>query len=631
MMAALQLWLPLLAALLLIYPVALEASFAAEPTSVSVVKYAHGNFLVPTGSSESSDTAAKTRHLAHEAFTADTPARNTIMSRHKARGSFFAKRHPSDATSRVTEYATLTNKTGYSFRFPGISHYEQYFAGTGYYFGTNNRLEPPDLGMAVGSGYVVQAVNAAIRVYNASSGKPLVDTTPLSQFLNMTYETRIVGAVTNVSRGDFLTDPRVLYDGKAKRWYITMAQIKFYPVSRFKDPALQLVAVSKTSNPLLGFQYYKYNTALEGTLHNTSGPCPCFGDYPQVGFDTNVLTISVNSFTIAGSSFVGSQLYALSKKDLIKGSKTVTAIMYDGTPANDGYIVEGDFANGPAFQIQSATVPPTKTADKRFGGTQYYLSSLYTDLTDSRIGVWALTNTSSLATTSPKTKLSHAVAQLGFNNTLPLYEYTGSTFYAAEQKDGYAPLASSHGESVGRLDTSSGAMMQVVYGSGLVFGASNAQTIHDTAGKNTTYVYWVVVQPTFDSAGSLKSATVKASGRIAIPGLWLSFPAITINAHRAVITFAMSGSTLFPSIGYVYISLKTYKVSDVFFGFEGVEPIDGFTYLKQTTPNKVGRWGDYYAAVSDEKGYFWISGETTPGGLRTSQSNWGSYIVQLPP
>eukprot|EP00271_Cylindrocystis_brebissonii_P022109 TRINITY_DN8332_c0_g1_i1.p1 TRINITY_DN8332_c0_g1~~TRINITY_DN8332_c0_g1_i1.p1 ORF type:complete len:653 (+),score=26.01 TRINITY_DN8332_c0_g1_i1:69-2027(+) len=612
MMAALQL---LVSALLLFTPVAFGSSFVGEPIAVSSVKYAHGNFLVPLASADKSVSA---RHLAHEVVEGATPANDIVNHNHMAKRKRFSRQSLSVSAPKAIEYSTLTNKTGYSFRFPGRDTHFDF------------------QGMAAGNGYVVQGVNNAFRVYNATTGKPLVETTPMNQFFQTTYVAYLKTASSRtVTFGDNLAFPRVLYDGDAKRWYIFIVGLKGADVYKFKDPSFLLVAVSKSSNPLLGFQYYKYNIALEGTLHNKTGPCPCFPSAPQVGFDKNVVTVSLVSLSFSTYNYVGAQLYVLNKKDLINGVKTVSTIVYDGTPENDGYILEESISlkdGGIASSVQPASVPPTKTADKRFGGTQHYLSPIFTTVVDSRIGVWALTNTSSMATTSPKTKLSHAIAQLDFNYTAPLTDLTGTPlYYAAEQKEGYAPLAHQAGQSVSHLDVDSGVFSQVVYGSGLLFTAFPAQALPDKSGKNTTYIVWVVIQPVFNSAGSLKSASVKASGRIAIPGLWLSYPATTINAHRAVVTFSVSGSTLYPSIGYVYISLKTYKASDVFLGFEGVEPADGFTGLAQYGSSEVERWGDYYAAASDEKGYFWIAGQTTPGGVRTSQANWGTYIVQLPP
>ena len=71
--------------------------------------------------------------------------------------------------------------------FPGLTHFDQRFAGTGAYTNTQFSLEPPDQGLCVGHGFVMEAVNNALAVYN-SSGKLLSGPTALSQFFQLQPE-----------------------------------------------------------------------------------------------------------------------------------------------------------------------------------------------------------------------------------------------------------------------------------------------------------------------------------------------------------------------------------------------------------------------------------------------------------
>jgi hypothetical protein len=65
--------------------------------------------------------------------------------------------------------------------FNGLSHADQRLAGTGQYAGTQFSLEPPDQGLCVGNGFVVEPINDAFAVYD-ESGKKLTATTALNQF-----------------------------------------------------------------------------------------------------------------------------------------------------------------------------------------------------------------------------------------------------------------------------------------------------------------------------------------------------------------------------------------------------------------------------------------------------------------
>src|SRR5919204_2335897 len=54
----------------------------------------------------------------------------------------------------------------FNFGFQGLNHYQQRYSRGGNQFS----VEPPDQGMCVGNGYVVEAVNDVFNVYNAATG-----------------------------------------------------------------------------------------------------------------------------------------------------------------------------------------------------------------------------------------------------------------------------------------------------------------------------------------------------------------------------------------------------------------------------------------------------------------------------
>ncbi|MDE3228936.1 MAG: hypothetical protein KGO05_03565, partial [Chloroflexota bacterium] len=46
--------------------------------------------------------------------------------------------------------------------FAGLNHFQQRYAGTGSYAGTQFSLEPPDQALCVGNGFVVESINTAV-------------------------------------------------------------------------------------------------------------------------------------------------------------------------------------------------------------------------------------------------------------------------------------------------------------------------------------------------------------------------------------------------------------------------------------------------------------------------------------
>src|SRR5262249_24250372 len=59
---------------------------------------------------------------------------------------------------------------GFNFGFQGLNHYQQRYSRGGNQFS----VEPPDQGMCVGNGYVVEAVNDVFNVFSATTGASLL-------------------------------------------------------------------------------------------------------------------------------------------------------------------------------------------------------------------------------------------------------------------------------------------------------------------------------------------------------------------------------------------------------------------------------------------------------------------------
>src|SRR5919201_5064956 len=124
----------------------------------------------------------------------------------------------------------------FNFGFEGLNHYQQRFSRGGNQFS----LEPPDQGMCVGNGYVVEAVNDVLNVFSAATGaSALPDNTrtnivggfprnvnhavDLNSFFGYAPAINRSVAPGNPGRfGQFVTDPSCLYDVATQRFFVVV-------------------------------------------------------------------------------------------------------------------------------------------------------------------------------------------------------------------------------------------------------------------------------------------------------------------------------------------------------------------------------------------------------------------------
>jgi len=89
----------------------------------------------------------------------------------------------------------------------------------------------------------------------------------------------------------------------------------------------------------------------------------------------------------------------------------------------------------------------------------------------------------------------------------------------------------------------------------------------------------------------------------------------------------------YPSASYIQFTGSGFSPNTIFVTGPGFTSDDGFTGCPKAGPGKVGRWGDYGAAVVDAKtGYFYTANEMIPNPKnfpRGHFANWGTFITQL--
>src|SRR5204863_4788793 len=114
--------------------------------------------------------------------------------------------------------------------FEGLNFYQQRYARGGNQFS----VEPPDQGMCAGNGYVVEAVNDVLNVFDTSGNSVLPNNTSTNIVagfprnvnhavdLNSFYGYPPAINRTTGVRGQFVTDPTCLYDAATQRFFVVV-------------------------------------------------------------------------------------------------------------------------------------------------------------------------------------------------------------------------------------------------------------------------------------------------------------------------------------------------------------------------------------------------------------------------
>ncbi|MEP6997651.1 MAG: hypothetical protein ABI900_08385, partial [Betaproteobacteria bacterium] len=512
--------------------------------------------------------------------------------------------------------------------FEGLNFYQQRYARGGNQFS----LEPPDQALCVGNGYVLEAVNDVLNIFNTSGQSVLPDNTATNIVagfprnvnhavdLNSFYGyAPAINRSTGV-RGPFVTDPSCLYDAATQRFFVVVLTLETTPGGAFTTVNHLDIAVSQTSNPTLGWNIYRLDVTADGSPGNTGGPCPCLGDYPHIGADAYGFYITTNSYPWGPGSFDGAQIYAFSKAQLAAGATSVTVVHIDttGTVNATSPVAQVE----PGFTVWPAQSPGTDSFQLGANGTEYFLSSNAGDEasgtaftgSSTNLVVWTLTNTSSLDTASPALSLSNKVLTVGQYGIPPKQKQPGSgTLATTDTPQGYCindtttllfngqtgcwrllfGAQPAHNEVISRPDSNDTRMQQVMYANGKLWGALDT-ALNPDSGPQRAGVAWYIVNP---SAGKLVM-----QGYLGATGYDFTYPAIGVTpSGRGVIAFTATGDTLNPSAAFAPIdALAGVGSWNVVNGGSGAAQDDGFTSYKSQVGNPPRtRWGDYGAAAVD--------------------------------
>jgi hypothetical protein len=509
------------------------------------------------------------------------------------------------ATGQAATIAAAAPVTGPtpSFRgFTGLTHLQQRTARGGNQFST----EPPDQGLAVGNGFVLEAVNSALNVYDTNGIQLLLRPVALSEFFGLPPG---VNRTTGF-RGVFPGDPVALFDPETQRWFIAAwSQLNTATGVALAQSRLYL-AVSQTSDPTGAYSIYVLNTTL---AHDVDKGGPRIPDFPHFAVDHYGLYISINEFNITPEGdvdgFIDAAILAISKQDLINGSGgAFPRVVRFPLP----------FSSGFEFTVFPAVNSPDSGPLLANGGTQFFVSSHFVTATEHTLALWALTNTKSLDSQNPNLDLSAVVVE-----TQPYHFPT----IAVAQKKGFHPLGKSLGEPVEKLDPGDFRVVSATYSAGRLWATLSSQKT-ETQGVQRIAAEYFAFRP--DINGAFFTATLVTQGVISQPGANLLYPAIAVNAQqRGGIVFTLVGPNDYPSAAFAPVRNNT--VGPVQIARAGNEPEDGFTGYPEFGGNLVARWGDYSAATVDTDGIIWMATEYTPDIARSSLANWCTYIIRLQP
>ncbi len=433
----------------------------------------------------------------------------------------------------------------------------------------NQEFEPPDQGLCVGNGFVLEPVNSAYRIFN-TSGKTLEGPTNVNDLFDL-------------GSTQFTSDPRCYYDPTSNTWFATILFLSGGENVDGKSSQLE-IAVNSTGNPENLWTQYEVDTTSAG-----GNGCPCFGDQPTLGIDQDNLYVTTNEFSILGPQFNGAQVYAFSKKDLVAGK-----------PAHFAHFGHLHIGGTLAGSVQPAITTGNSNAEF-FLSTQNSRGGDKNAAQGSQIGVWAMTN---------RTALQHGASPV-----------LSSTLISSEAY-GQPPGATQKGATT-HIDSGDDRMQQTQYINGTIWGevTTSVNIVHDATVR--AGAAWFSVQPTLKN-NHIGASTIPRQGYVVLAGNNVIYPAVQVlPSGDAAMVFTVTGADHFPSAAYAVMGTGHSAFGAIHIVAAGSGP-----YAKKST-----RWGDYsWAVIDPSSNGVWLATEYVPPKSSQTpdrQSNWGTRVFEV--
>jgi hypothetical protein len=507
--------------------------------------------------------------------------------------------------------------------FAGLTFHNQRRNADG---GNQLSLEPPDQGLCVGNGELIEPVNDLFTTYSATTGAQTGGYESLDQFFF--HQHQIDRTQNPPIFGTFVSDPRCYYDASTNRFFMTVLSFGRDPLTgAFEAPGQIQIATSKTGTPSTSpsdWNFFTLDVTNDGSNGEQTHPgCPCFGDQPLLGIDANGVYITTNEFPINGPGFNGAQIYAIQKSALIAG-KTPRVQRFEGTQGPVDVSTTG-YGNGIPYSLQPALSPSPSDFSTADNGTEYLLGALEFGKQpfqlDNRLAIWALTNTASLNNRRPDVHISDTIVSSEVYGFPP----------AIVQPNGPTPLADSLKQHENLIDGGDDRMQAAIFAHGHLWGASDTIVKTPTGSTQVGTAYYMLT-PAVDQAGTV-SGSVAKQGYLSVKGNSVTRPSIAVTpTGKVVIGVSLIGPDNYPSAAYTtFDDSASSTPSTLHVAAQATVPADGFTGYSPFAGNGIERWGDYgFAAV--EGNSVWVANEWIPGLVQGPDlANWGTYVSKVTP
>jgi hypothetical protein len=506
--------------------------------------------------------------------------------------------------------------------FAGLTFHNQRRDADG---GNQLSLEPPDQGLCVGNGEVIEPINDLFTTYDAATGTRTGSYESLNEFFFGQHE--IDRTVSPPTFGLFLSDPRCYYDASTNRFFMTVLMFGRDPsTGAFEAPGTVQIATSKTGTPTTSpsdWNFFSLDVTNDGRNGEQTHPgCPCFGDQPLLGIDANGVYITTNEYPINGPGFNGAQIYAIQKSALIAG-RTPHVQRFEGTQGPIAFDSTG-YVNGIPYSLQPALSPSGADFSTADHGTEYLLGALEFGKKpfqlDNRLAVWALTNTASL-NTRPNIHVSDTIVSSEVYGFPP----------AITQPNGPTPLTDSFKEHENLVDGGDDRMQAAIYANGHLWGASDTIVKTPTGSSQVGTAYYMI-SPSVDASGTPSGSVVK-QGYLSVNGDSVTRPSIAVTSTgKVVVGVSLIGPHYYPSAAYTtFDDSATSAPATLHVVAPGQVPADGFTAFHAEGGSGIERWGDYGFAAADGNSV-WVANEWIPGLVQGADlANWGTYVSKVTP
>jgi hypothetical protein len=452
-------------------------------------------------------------------------------------------------------------------------------------FGGDQEVTPPNEDVAAGPTDLVEVVNSTVYVYARTGG--VLAANDLNTFMSVTPEYHS-------------SDPRVIYDASAGRFWLTITEVPDSYSSPGNCPEAQpvLIAVSGSSNPLPLSSWTVYALPMETFGGSTGQPLTEFGDQPGLGIATNTVTVTFDDFDCANVSY-GSEIDILQKIDFESDSGT----------NSDDFFYDGPFAPQPVQAIGTM-------------GTSYVLSN------QSDCAGNGCDNGAPAVEVDPFIGTPEA-------GTIPVPHPVWLSMSPTAVDDTTFFLPPADQPSPGpQLQTNDDRFLNAVYENGHIWTAdgTSCQPSGDTVQRDCLNYLEIAA----NSANSPAPTLLNQVNNVGINGSDLFYPAVTVDGAGDMITvFDESSTSMLPSIEDASIPSGGSALSSFQLLHTSATYYNGADLFPEACDSEGCRWGDYSGAAQDpvSTNHVWVvSGSedsTADTACPTTHACWNTRINEV--